>query len=183
MKTHLINNLITNKELFFIYKELISSPAWAVSGISSEKFEYNSNEQFSHAPLFMIKSADGKINNYPLYLYVNTLIFRMEEILKNKNIGMHTKIKRSWFNITYSNSENHWLHQDDKDPTFQTVLMFMTPIWQDSWEGSLYVDGEKFEFKPGSAVIFDSNKFHTGKKPISKTNNWMRMTLNIVLEP
>ena len=182
MKTHLINNVISDKELFFIYRELIASPAWSVSGIS-ETLEYNSNKQFSHSPLYTVKSTEGKIENYPLYLYVSTLVFRMAEIFKKKNIGMHTKIKRSWFNITYSDSENHWLHQDSEDSKLQTILMFMTPIWQNSWEGSFYIDGEKFEFKPGSAVLFDSKEFHTGKKPINKTHNWMRMTLNIILQP
>jgi hypothetical protein len=182
MKTHLINNVISDKELFFIYRELIASPAWSVSGIS-EILEYNSNKQFSHSPLYRVKSEEGNIENYPLYLYVSTLVFRMAEILKKKNIGMHTKIKRSWFNITYSDAENHWLHQDSDDSNLQTILMFMTPIWKNSWEGSFYIDGEKFEFKPGSAVLFDAKEFHTGKKPINKTDNWMRLTLNIILEP
>jgi|TARA_A100001391_G_scaffold157570_1_gene115845 hypothetical protein len=180
MKTQIINNIVSNKELFFIYKQIISSPSWSIDGITNEMLL---NKQFSHAPLYAVKSQDGTIDNYAFYLYVKTLVFRMEEILKNKNIGMHTKIKRSWFNITYSDSENHWLHQDSSDSKFQTVLIFMTPIWQDGWKGSLHVDGEEFKFKPGDAVIFDSNKFHVGKKPIGETHNWMRLTLNIILEP
>jgi hypothetical protein len=183
MKTHLITDVISDNELFFMYKELVSCPNWSVAGISGE-LEYSSNKQFSHAPLFTIKTPGNPIANYPLFLYVNTLVFRIAEILKNKNIGMHTKIRRSWFNITYSDSENHWLHQDSKSELeLQTLLIFMTPIWKNSWEGSLYVDGEKFEFKPGSAVLFDSKEFHAGKKPIKETDNWMRMTLNIILEP
>ena len=133
--------------------------------------------------MFAVKSEDETIDNYAFYLYVKTLVFRMEEILKKKNIGMHTKIKRSWFNVTYSDSENHWLHIDSRESKHQTVLIFMTPMWQDGWKGSLHVDGEEFKFKPGDAVIFDSNKFHTGKKPIKETQNWMRLTLNIILEP
>ena len=179
MKTQVVDNLISSKELFFIYKQIINSPSWSISGITNEDLF---NKQFSHAPLYAVKSPNGTIDSYPFYLYVKTLVFRMEEILKNKNIGMHTKIKRSWFNVTYSDSENHWLHQDSTDSKFQTVLIFMTPIWQDEWKGSLYVDGDEFKFKPGSAVIFDSTKFHTGKKPINETNNWMRLTLNIILE-
>jgi len=180
MKTQVIDNVVSSKELFFIYNELISNPSWKISGIAGN-VEYPSNKQFSNAPLFTVK-ADDVVHNYPLYLYIKTLVFRMEEILKNKNVGMHSKVKRSWFNVTYNGNENHWLHQDFKDPTLQTVLMFMTPIWQDAWRGALHVDGEEFKFKPGSAVIFDSNQFHTGEEPQSETHNWMRMTLNIVLE-
>ena len=180
MKTHLINDIVSSKELFFIYKEIISSPGWSISGIT-ENLEYASNKQFSHVPLFLVKSQDEKINNYPLYLYVKTLVFRMEEILKKQNIGMHTKIKRSWFNVTYNNSENHWLHQDSPDGNTQSVLMFITPVWQDNWNGFLHVDGEEFKFKPGSAVMFNSNEFHTGEQPIKETQNWMRLTLNIIL--
>jgi hypothetical protein len=180
MKTQIINNLISNKELFFIYKQIISNPSWTISGLTSDELIH---KQFSHAPLFAVKSEDETIDNYAFYLYVKTLVFRMEEILKKKNIGMHTKIKRSWFNVTYSDSENHWLHIDSRESKHQTVLIFMTPMWQDGWKGSLHVDGEEFKFKPGDAVIFDSNKFHTGKKPIKETQNWMRLTLNIILEP
>lgn len=180
MKTQIIDNVVSNKELFFIYKELISCQSWQLSGKSTD-LEYPSTRDFSHSPLFNIKT-DGRIWNYPMYLYVKTLIFRIEEILKKKNIGMHTKIKRTWFNGTYHGSKNHWLHQDFKDPTLQTVLMFMTPIWQEAWKGSLHVDGEEFKFKPGSAVIFNSNEFHCGEEPESQTYSWLRLTLNVVLE-
>ena len=180
MKTQIIDNIISNKELFFVYKQIISNPSWSISGLTSDELI---DKQFSHAPLFAVKSEDETIDNYAFYLYVKSLVFRMEEILKKKNIGMHTKIKRSWFNVTYSDSENHWLHIDSRESKHQTVLIFMTPMWQDGWKGSLHVDGEEFKFKPGDAVIFDSNKFHTGKKPIKETQNWMRLTLNIILEP
>jgi|TARA_S200002703_G_scaffold48998_2_gene42311 hypothetical protein len=183
MKTQVINNLVSSKELFFVYKELISNAGWMLSGKSTE-LEYPSKKQFSHSPLFKIKTdgEDGRIWNYPMYLYVQSLIFRMEEILKKKKVGMHTKIKRSWFNGTYHGSKNHWLHQDYKDPSLQTVLMFMTPIWEEAWKGSLHVDGEEFKFKPGNAVIFNSNEFHCGEEPESQTYNWLRLTLNVVLE-
>ncbi len=110
MKTQVINNLVSSKELFFVYKELISNAGWMLSGKSTE-LEYPSKKQFSHSPLFKIKTdgEDGRIWNYPMYLYVQSLIFRMEEILKKKKVGMNTKIKRSWFNGTYHGSKNHWL--------------------------------------------------------------------------
>ena len=59
--------------------------------------------------------------------------------------------------------------------------MFMTPIWSPNWKGSFYVDSEEFKFKPGNAVIFDSNNFHTGESPESKTQNWLRLTLSMLV--
>jgi hypothetical protein len=180
MKPVLLDNIFSEKELFFIYKEIISTPNWSVTGKASE-IEYPSNKQFSSAPLFIVKT-ESDVTNYPIHLYIQSLVFRMAEMLNKKNIGMHTNIKRSWFNLTYDASPNHWLHQDSLSPTAQTVLMFMTPVWQDAWRGSLHVDGEKFKFKPGSAVIFNSNEFHTGETPESQTQNWHRLTLNILLD-
>ena len=58
----------------------------------------------------------------------------------------------------------------------------MTPIWQDNWKGSFYVDCEEFKYKPGSAVIYDSKEFHTGESPEFETNNWLRLNCNIVVE-
>ena len=181
MKTQLINNVVSQKELFFIYNEIVSSPNWQISGRPTA-IEYPSSKQFSNAPLLMVKSEDGTISNYALYLYIKSLVYRLEENLKNKKVGIHTKIKRTWFNITYNGCTNHWLHQDFNDPTLQTVLMFMTPVWQEAWKGCFHVDGEKYKFTSGSAVIFNSNEFHSGEEPETETNNWLRLTLNIVLE-
>jgi hypothetical protein len=179
MKPILLDNIFSEKELFFIYKEIINASSWSVGG-KSEEIEYPSNKQFSGAPLFRIKFNDD-ILNYPMYLYVQSLVFRMAEMLNKKNIGLHTHIKRSWFNLTYEGSPNHWLHQDTQDNETQTAILFMTPVWQDVWRGSFHVDGEEFKFKPGSAVIFNSNEFHTGETPESQTQNWQRLTLNILL--
>jgi hypothetical protein len=180
MKPVLLDNIFSEKELFFIYKEIVNAPHWNVNGMSNVE-EYPSNKQFAGAPLFKIKSGND-IYNYSLYLYIQSLVFRMAEMLNKKNIGIHTNIKRSWFNLTYNGSPNHWLHQDCDSPTTQTILMFMTPVWQDAWRGSLHVDGKEFKFKPGSAVIFNSNEFHTGETPESQTQNWQRLTLNIILD-
>ena len=180
MKPVLLDNILSEKELFFIYKIITQTSSWSVGG-KSDEIEYPSNKQFSGAPLFRIKNKDD-ILNYPMYLYVQSLVFRMAEMLNKKNIGIHTNIKRSWFNLTYDSSPNQWLHQDTPDnTTLQTALVFMTPVWQGAWRGSLHVDGEEFKFKPGSAVIFNSNEFHTGETPESQTQNWQRLTLNILL--
>ena len=116
-------------------------------------------------------------------MYGQTLVYRIIEKLKNKNTSIHSKLDRMWFNITYSGKETqHWLHTDHNKTDKQSIVMFMTPFWKNDWNGSFYVDGEKFLFKPGSAVIFDSKEYHTGESPISETFNWQRLTCNIVME-
>ena len=86
-----------------------------------------------------------------------------------------------WFNITYNGSPNHYLHQDSEEGSFQSILLFLTPVWKTGWAGSFYVDGKEFKFKPGTAIIFDSKEFHTGEEPESETFNWLRLTANIIL--
>ena len=54
-------------------------------------------------------------------------------------------------------------------------------VWQDSWLGSFWVDGNEYKFKPGNVVYFNSNEFHTGDSPI-KGCPWIRLSANIVLE-
>jgi len=122
--------------------------------------------------------------NYPLYLWGQTLVFRINKLLEEKNIGIPTKLNRMWFNSTsYGKKTQHWLHPDDEDNLkLKSILLFMTPIWQPDWRGSFYIDGEEFKFKPGSAVIFDSKEYHKGESPESETYNWQRVTCNILIE-
>jgi len=181
MKTVKLDKVIPEKELFFIYKELIESSVWSITG-KSTKIEYPSNKNFLSGPQLVVKNSD-QIFNYGLYMLGQTFIYRIEHMLKSKNIGIHTKMVRMWFNITYSGKETqHWLHTDDLEKNRQTIIMFMTPIWKNNWNGSFYVDGEKFSFEPGSAIIFDSKEYHTGEPPESETHNWQRLTCNITVE-
>jgi hypothetical protein len=74
------------------------------------------------------------------------------------------------------------MHRDDQENSkLKSILLFMTPVWQPDWRGSFYVDGEEFKYKPGSAVIFNSNEYHKGESPISETYNWQRMCCNMVV--
>ena len=46
---------------------------------------------------------------------------------------------------------------------------------------TFYIDGEEFKYRPGSAVIYNSTKFHTGEPPEFETNNWIRLNCNIIV--
>ena len=178
MKTVVLNNVLSEKELFYMYNQVINSPSWSMNGESGE------SRGFMEAPLLMVREFKSSIINYPLCLWGQTVVYRIEKLLESKNIGIPITMERMWFNTTYHGRKTqHWLHQDDKENfKLKSILLFMTPVWQPDWRGSFYVDGEEYNFKPGSAVIFDSKEFHTGTSPIKNTHGWIRLSCNIVLK-
>ena len=175
MKTTILDNVISKKELFFMYSELINCQNWSLKGYSTDHIG------FMHSPLLMIKGHDELIKHYPFYLWGQTIIYRIEKLLENKNIGIPTTLKRMWFNSTYHGKKTqHWFHKD-AEKNYTSILLFMTPVWQPDWRGSFYIDGEEFKFKPGSAVIFNSKEYHKGESPASEIYNWQRITCNILV--
>ena len=178
MKPIVIDNIFSEQELYFLYQQVINSPVWSISGSSYEP-TYPSKNIFLGAPQFVVKNDDGAISNYPMYIYGQSIVYRIAKILKQKKIGMQTNLVRMWFNITYSNSSNHHLHQDDSENNTQSILLFLTPIWNTEWAGSFYIAGEQFKFKPGNAIVFDSRDYHMGESPTDSTFTWHRLTCNI----
>ena len=178
MKTVVLDNVLSQKELFYMYGEIIGTPQWRIIGKSTNEDGYIS------APMLVVKPTQNtNPENYPLFLWGQTLVFRIAKLLEEKSIGIPTKLDRMWFNSTFHGKKTqHWLHTDFDSLTAKSILLFMTPIWQPDWKGSFYVDGEEFKFKPGSAVIFDSKEYHKGESPESETYNWQRLTCNILVE-
>ena len=175
MKTKILNHVLSEKELYYIYRQCITSPSWLVHTTSTEE------RGFMYAPRLDVKRVNENPNHYPLYMWGQTLVYRIAKLLEQENIGIPTELIRMWFNVTYYGKKTqHWLHPDDDKKTTKSILLFITPIWQPDWRGSFYVDGEEFKFKPGSAVIFDSTEYHQGESPISETYNWQRITCNIL---
>jgi len=177
MKTVVLNNVLSEKELFYMYNQVINSQSWSMTGESSK------DKGFMMSPLLMAQEYKGSITHYPFCLWGQTLVYRIAKLLDDKNIGIPTTIERMWFNITYNGKKTqHWLHRDDEQNLkLKSIVLFMTPIWQPDWKGSFYVDGEEFNYKPGSAVIFDSNEYHKGESPASETYNWQRISCNIIV--
>tara|TARA_E500000318_G_scaffold109655_1_gene123143 strand:- start:606 stop:1148 length:543 start_codon:yes stop_codon:yes gene_type:complete len=180
MKTIVLDNVLSQKELFFMYREIVSCAGWKINGLSSIEEDKN---KFNSGPLLMIKSEEIT-QHYPFSLWGQTLVYRIHNLLTDKNIGIPTSVSRMWFNVTYSGEKTqHWLHRDDEqNSATKSILLFMTPIWQPDWRGSFYVDGEEFKFKPGSAVIFDSQEYHKGETPASAKYSWQRLTCNILVK-
>ena len=177
MKTIMLDQVLSQKELFYMYKQITGSHNWVMNCASGP------HEGFMSGPALIVKDNNGYVNNYPLCLWGQTLVYRIAKILEDKKIGIPTELKRMWFNATYHGKKTqHWLHQDDMVTSHsKTILLFMTPLWQPDWRGSFFVDGEEFKFKPGNAVILDSQEFHTGESVESETHNWQRVTCNIII--
>ena len=181
MKTILLNNVLSDKELFFMYNEIVSSPGWRLNGISSDE------PGFNYGPVLVVKNNTGIGGEFnPFYYWGQSVVYRIFKLLEEKNIGMPTTLHRMWFNSTYNGKKTqHFLHRDD-DKTgpinFKSILIFMTPIWQPDWKGSFYVDGQEFKFRPGSAIVFDSEEYHKGESPDSEMFNWQRITCNIMVK-
>ncbi len=177
MKTVILDNVLSEKELFYMYNQVISSPTWNMTGVSGP------HNGFISSPILIAKDNNGGTQHYPFCLWGQTLVYRIAKLLENKNIGIPTDLNRMWFNVTYHGRKTqHWLHQDDQENSkLKSILLFMTPVWQPDWRGFFYVDGEEFKYKPGSAVVFDSNEYHKGESPVSETYNWQRMCCNMVV--
>jgi len=90
-------------------------------------------------------------------------------------------LARVFINATFDQSVTRLHADNDKEKVHHSLLVFLTPVWQDSWLGSFWVDGQEYKFKPGNIVYFNSNEFHVGDNPI-KGCPWIRLTANIVLE-
>ena len=177
MKTILLDNILSDKELFLVYNQVISAPSWSMNGESTPE------NSFYRGPILPVKKMTGEIDNFTFCFYGQTLVLRIAKLLQEKNVGIPTNLIRMWFNITNSGVKSqHRLHNDDKDKNIISMVLFLTPIWQPEWRGSFWVDGEEFEFKPGSAVIFNANQYHQGSDVEKNTYNWQRLTCNILVE-
>ena len=110
MKTALIENVINNDELFFMYNQITSTSMWNVNALSSSVQEETWDKKFNKAPNMLVK-YENEINHSAFYFWGKTIIYRIKEILKKDNVGINSNIARMWFNITYSDNNNHWLHK------------------------------------------------------------------------
>lgn len=180
MKPKVIDNLFSEDELFYLYKLVTSTNNWAITGIS-ENVSAISPKAFNASPQFIIKDTSGEVINYSMFVYFQSIIFRLKKILEEKKIGLNPIIKRAWINSSYNGSKSHFPHRDADSSILQSVLFFLTPVWKTAWKGSFYLDGEEYKMLPGRVIVFDSKEFHTGEEPELETFNWLRLTANILL--
>ncbi len=116
-----IDNLFSEEELYFLYRELISATGWRMTG-NSGPLDFTTNKNFNHNPQFPVKEIDQTIINYAWYLYGQSIVYRLQTILAEKKIGLHSHLDRMWFNMTLNGSKAHWLHPDKLDEQSQSIL-------------------------------------------------------------
>ena len=179
MKPILIKNLLSSKEVFWIYKKLVTLPVWTLNGISTYD-EGDPDRQFgTNALLRIIHNYEPTPTSAGLSMYSQSLIHRLNERLKEHKIEIPTSVQRCWINATFKESKAHWAHFDSPEPEAFSIVLFLAPVWSDQWLGSFFVDGEEFKFSPGGAVVFKSATLHTGENP-SLDCPYLRLTANIL---
>jgi len=171
MKTICLDNFFNSDELFWLYSKLIKTRGWSLNA-SPEAFDKDLNKLYGNIGILNLDYTSN------WFSYFQGLVFRINKQLINTKI--HSNIERIYINATNPMSK-HWLHQDvDTDINKISILTMFTPQWQDSWQGSFFVDNNEYKMKPGRIIIFDSNQYHTGSNP-SETCPYIRLTCNIIV--
>jgi hypothetical protein len=179
MKPILIKNLLTSKEVFWIYKKLTSLPVWTLNALSFPTLGDLERQFGTCGMLRIIQNYQPTSTSSGLSMYFESLIHRLNERLKEHRIEIPTSVERCWINATFKDSSSHWPHFDSAQPEAFSILLFLAPVWNDQWLGSFFVDGEEFKFSPGGAVVFRSATLHTGENPSLKCP-YLRLTSNMV---
>lgn len=178
MKTKYLENIFQTEELFWLYAKLLHTHGWLFSGSSNAN---DSNPIIDTNQLYGNLGILDIDHNSSWHYYFQGLIYRINKKLSDeKNTRINKNIKRIYINATNPMSK-HILHVDSTNPDLMSVLMMLSPQWQDSWLGSFFVDGEEFKMKPGNIIIFDSKQYHMGSNP-SDNCPYIRLTCNIILE-
>mgnify|MGYP003155304469 CR=1 FL=1 len=179
MRPILLKNLLTSKEVFWLYRKLVGLPLWNLTG--KPYFDQKDPERLDAtiANLTIIKNTQPVGFNGGLDIYGESIPHRINERLKEYKLEIPTAVDRFWINATFSQSHSHWPHHDDADPAAFSIVLFLAPVWNEQWLGSFFCDGEEFKFSPGGAVVFQSTNIHTGDNPSLKCP-YLRLTGNIV---
>ena len=179
MKPVFIKNLLTPKEVFWIYSKLTGLPIWALNGLSGYKQDDQDRQYGTIANALIIQNYQPTQTSAGLSIYSESLVYRINERLKEHKLEIPTAVQRFAINATFNESSSHWPHWDSPNPEAFSILLFLAPVWSDQWLGSFYVDGEEFKFTPGGAVGFRSTELHVGDNP-SLQCPYLRLTANIM---
>tara|TARA_R100001132_G_C3250733_1_gene78009 strand:- start:70 stop:645 length:576 start_codon:yes stop_codon:yes gene_type:complete len=179
MKPVFIKNLLTPKEVFWIYTKVTTLPVWTLNTLTYYKQEDEDRHHGTIANTVITKDYQPTPTSAGLSMYGQSLVYRINERLKEQKKEIPTAIERFWINATFKSSSSHWPHWDSPNPEAFSILLFLAPVWSDQWLGSFFVDGEEFKFTPGGAVIFQSTEMHAGDNP-SLHCPYIRLTANIV---
>ena len=87
MKPVVIDNLFSEDELFYLYKLVTSTNNWSITGVP-DSVPYISPKTFNACPQFVIKNNKGQVSDYAMFVYFQSIIFRLKKILQEKKVGL-----------------------------------------------------------------------------------------------
>jgi len=168
-----IDDVILQKDLFRLYKNLIESPTWSLNRSSVY------DQTFGSFPGKIIKDNNQIID--PIWnAYFSSLSERINQKFYEKyNYDLPSNIVRIHLGAKNKNSITQF-HVDNQKENTLSVVGFLTPIWENDWGGELIVEEEKINYKPGRFVIFNSDKIHNGISP-KEDLHWWRISVNYTL--
>ena len=172
------DDILSQKELLWIYHKLINSSSWHLSRTSSNKsLEANS---FNSFPGMIIEQNDEIIEEY-LSGYFKSIIFRIQRITKKKHsVDLPDKVIRVNLGAKSSLSKTNF-HRDHQNEDHWTILGFLNPVWNSNNGGQFFIEDEKIDYLPGRFIVFKSNLEHNGGYVNNENLNYWRITLNIIL--
>ena len=173
-KIKYVDDIILQKDIFKLYKDLISSNVWNLARSS------NAGEEFGCFPGFIVKD-NNQVNNLYWGGYLTSLYERINiKFYEKYNYYLSNDIQRIHLGAKNETSFTDF-HVDNNLEGYTTVLGFITPFWLKEWGGELQVEDETFNFIPGKFLIFKSNELHNGIGPNKKIPYW-RITINYIVK-
>tara|TARA_R100001509_G_scaffold141711_1_gene96861 strand:+ start:2617 stop:3150 length:534 start_codon:yes stop_codon:yes gene_type:complete len=172
-KAQYIDNVILDKDLFRLYKDLLDSPTWCLSRSSIP------NETYGNFPGKVIKD-NNQIFDPVWNAYFSCLSERInQKFFEKYGYDLPSNIRRIHLG---AKNKNHitYFHSDNLKDNTISIVGFLTPVWEKVWGGELYVEEEKIDFVPGRFVIFQSERIHNGAAP-TKDLHWWRISVNYTL--
>ena len=169
-KFYIVKNVLLNKEIFELYRKLTQTAMWSLdrsSLVGNTSYKIFPGVQF-------IENGETRDGRYPYFIGYFTALARRIQIKFYETYGWEipSEILRIALNAQNDNSQTLG-HSDDKDPTFYSVVGFLTPVWGKDWGGELNIEGVDIPNEPGTFVVFPSTRFHKCQSDnIKKTPYW-----------
>ena len=178
MRPIFLKNLLTSKEVFWLYRKLVELQVWQLDG-NSDKDDHPDRRHGSIAKATIIQNNKPVYSSLDMGVYGQSIPYRVNERLKEHRLEIPTNVERFWINASFAQSRSLWPHQDKSDSTAFSIVLFLCPVWNEQWLGSFFCGGEEFKFSPGGAVVFQSTEMHTGDNP-SLDCPYLRLTASIL---
>ena len=174
----IFDDVISQKELLWIYHTLIEKSSWSLSRTS--KNSSTAEMPFNSFPGLIVEQNEIVKEEY-LSGYFKSIIFRIQRKIKKKYlIELPDKVLRITLGAKSSTSKTN-PHIDHKDEKFWTILGFLNPVWNSKDGGHLILEDKKIDYLPGRFIVFPSNLEHNGGYIENKELNYWRISLNIIL--